>query len=229
MLSFGAVTRWGVEGANGWGGTPRCSWSATATTCGTCARTGPPSRAQRRWRGKSDALDAERIARETLADPMLPLAFKRAGGDTGPDETTELLGLWQLARRSTLTSRQHLLTEAESLLAALPEPVRRVLPDTAAVRPRLAALPTGDALAAGDPADCLRLRLLREHRAAIAELDAREREITKELAGLVDRTGCTLGELRGLSTRSTVELLVEVGDVRRFTEGGFARFNGTAG
>jgi hypothetical protein len=37
-----------------------------------------------------------------------------------------------------------------------------------------------------------------------------------------------LGELRRLSTVSVAELLVEVGDVRRFTIGGFARFNGTA-
>jgi Transposase IS116/IS110/IS902 family len=34
--------------------------------------------------------------------------------------------------------------------------------------------------------------------------------------------------LCGLDTRSVAELLVEVGDPRRFTEGGFARFNGTA-
>ena len=38
----------------------------------------------------------------------------------------------------------------------------------------------------------------------------------------------TLGELCGLSTRSVAELLVEVGDPRRFTAGGFARFNGSA-
>ena len=42
------------------------------------------------------------------------------------------------------------------------------------------------------------------------------------------RSGSTLGELCGLCTRSVAELLVEVGDARRFTEGGFARFNGTA-
>ena len=42
------------------------------------------------------------------------------------------------------------------------------------------------------------------------------------------RSGSTLGELSGLSTRSVAELLVEVGDARRFTEAGFARFNGTA-
>ena len=41
-------------------------------------------------------------------------------------------------------------------------------------------------------------------------------------------SGSTLGELCGLDTRSVAELLVEVGDPRRFTEGGFARFNGTA-
>ena len=42
------------------------------------------------------------------------------------------------------------------------------------------------------------------------------------------QSGSTLGELCGLSTRSVAELLVEVGDPRRFTEGGFARFNGSA-
>jgi hypothetical protein len=44
----------------------------------------------------------------------------------------------------------------------------------------------------------------------------------------VRESGSTLGELCGLSTRSVAELLVEVGDPRRFTEGGFARFNGSA-
>ena len=41
------------------------------------------------------------------------------------------------------------------------------------------------------------------------------------------QSGSTLGELCGLSTRSVAELLVETGDVRRFTEGGFRRFNAT--
>ncbi len=45
---------------------------------------------------------------------------------------------------------------------------------------------------------------------------------------LVKRRGSTLGELCGLAPRAATELLVEVKDPRRFTEGGFARFNGTA-
>ena len=66
------------------------------------------------------------------------------------------------------------------------------------------------------------------YRKQIANLDAQERQITRQLAELASQSGSTLGELRGLSTVSVAELLVEVGDLRRFTIGGFARFNGTA-
>lgn len=66
------------------------------------------------------------------------------------------------------------------------------------------------------------------YRAEIARLDAAERDATKQLALLVAAADTTLGELCGLSTRSVGELLVEIGDPRRFTEGGFARFNGSA-
>jgi hypothetical protein len=52
--------------------------------------------------------------------------------------------------------------------------------------------------------------------------------VTRTLRVLVRASGSTLDQLCGLSTRSVAELLVEVGDPRRFTEGGFARFNGSA-
>lgn len=48
------------------------------------------------------------------------------------------------------------------------------------------------------------------------------------LSKLVAASGSTLGELCGLSTVLVSELLDEVGDPRRFTEGGFARLNGSA-
>lgn len=82
-------------------------------------RTAEQSR--RRRQGKSDALDSVRIARETQADADIPVAFKRAAGDAGPDETTELIALWHQVWRSLLKSRQHLLNEAEALLCELPE------------------------------------------------------------------------------------------------------------
>jgi len=150
------------------------------------------------------------------------------GGDAGPDETHELLSLWHKARRSILKSRQHLLNEAEHLLGELPEELRAALPDTAEVRPRLGALADRDDRA-WDPATALRLRLLDGHRDAVAELDAQDREAAKALKELAARARSTLRELCGIAERIEAELLVEVGDPRRFTgEGGFARFNGTA-
>jgi transposase len=227
-LQFGPVARWGIEGASSWG-------RHTAIFLGgrghdvrdVCAnRIGRQDRA--RQRGKSDTLDAERIARETLAHPLLPRAFKRAAGDVGPDEHSELLVLWHKARRSLLTGRQHLLNEAEMLLAELPLELREQLPDAKAVRPRLTAIGRRNRRRRWDAATVLRLRLLDDYRAQIARLDLQDKAIVRQLCELVRVSGSTLGQLCGLSTISVAELLVEIGDPRRFTEGGFARFNGSA-
>ena len=111
--SFGPIARWGIEGAAGWGRHTAVFLAGrdqdVRDVCAT--RTARSDRA--RQRGKSDTLDSERIARETLAHPLMPRAFKRGGEDRGPDEQQELLALWHNARRSILTSRQHLLNEAE--------------------------------------------------------------------------------------------------------------------
>ena len=72
------------------------------------------------------------------------------------------------------------------------------------------------------------LRLLDDYRTQIKGLDLEEKQVLAQLDALVEQSGSTLGELSGLSTRSVAELLVEVGDPRRFTEGGFARFNASA-
>jgi transposase len=227
-LQFGLVARWGVEGA--------CSWGRHTAMflCGrgydvrdVCANR-TPRHDRARQRGKSDVLDSERIARETLAHPLLPKAFKRAGPDQGPDEHHQLLALWHNRRRSILTSRQHLLNEAEHLLCELPLQLRDELPDSKAVRPRLTALADRNRRRRYDAPTRLRLALLDRYTAQIAALDREEKTVVSELRALVHTSGSTLAELCGLETRSVAELLVEVGDPRRFTEGGFARFNGAA-
>lgn len=228
-LSFGPVVRWGVENAAGWGR----HTAIYLAGAGHDVRDVCPNRTARqdrgRQRGKSDTLDGERIARETLAHALLPRAFKRhQEGEQGPDQHAELLALRHKQRQSLLKSRQHLLNEAEFLLAELPLSLRERLPDSKAVRPRLAALAARNRRARSDAPTALRLRMLDDHRAQIARLDAAEREATKQLRALVAAADTTLEELCGLSTRSVAELLVEIGDPRRFTEGGFARFNGSA-
>ncbi len=226
VLGFGPVVRWGIEGASGLGRHTTFYLLSLGHDVRDVCPTRTNERARRRRQGKTDALDAERIGREVLADPRLPLALKRADPRAAPDPIMEQLGLWHQERRSLLASRQHLLNEAETLLMALPEEIREALPPTKEVRPRLQALATP----AGqwDGPTQLRVRLLRERHDSIVELDRREQIAVKELAELVIQTGSTLCELLGLSVRSAAELIVEVGDPARFTSGGFARFNGTA-
>ena len=225
---FGQIARWGVEGASSWGRHTAVFLVARGYDVRDVCANRTPRSDRARQRGKSDTLDSERIARETLAHPLLPRAFKRAGQDSGPDELHELLSLWHNQRRSILTSRQHLLNEAEHLLSSLPLELREQLPDTKAVRPRLAALAARNRRRRYDQPTTLRLKLLDDYRAQIAKLDAQDKQVTAELAALVKASGSTLGELCGLSTVLVAELLVEVGDPRRFTIGGFARFNASA-
>jgi transposase len=225
---FGPIVRWGIEGASGWGRHTAIFLARggydVRDVCPN--RTGRQDRA--RQRGKSDVLDSERIARETLAHPLLPRAFKRAGDDAGPDEQAELLAVWWRARCSVIKRRQHLLSESEALLRELPLVLIERLPDAKAVRPRLAALELATRRRRLDAPTALRVRLLGEYYRQIAGLDAEEKTIRRELGALVQASGTTLEELCGLSIVSVAELLVEVGDPRRFTEGGFARFNATA-
>ena len=225
---FGPIVRWGVEGASSWGRHTAVFLAGRGYDVRDVCANRTPRSDRARQRGKSDMLDSERIARETLAHPLLPKAFKRAGQDQGPDELHELLALWHNQRRSILASRQHLLNEGESMLCGLPLELREQVPDRKAVRSRLTALVARNRRRRYDAPTALRLKLLDSHRAQIAKLDAEEKAVCQQLSSLVQASGSTLGELCGLSTRLVAELLVEVGDVRRFTEGGFARFNGTA-
>ena len=118
--------------------------------------------------------------------------------------------------------------EAEYLLCELPLGLSEQLPDTKAVKPRLAAPARRNRRRRYDAPTKLRLQLLDGYRTQIKALDLEEKQVVAQLEELVDRSGSTLGELPGLSIRSVAELLVEVGDPRPFTEGGFARFNGSA-
>ena len=228
VAGLGPVRRWGIEGASSLGR----HTAMYLIRAGHDVRDVCPNRTNDRDRGrrcgKSDAIDSVKIAREVQADPDLPVAFKRAAGDVGPDETTECLAVYHQARRSLLKSRQHLLNEAEAILMALPEAVTAALPETSEVRPRLAALADLDAgVTAGlGRADRARLGVLEDD---IVELDRREAEGTTELGRLVALAGSTLSKLCGIAQRCDAELLVEVGDPRRFASAAsFARFNGTA-
>jgi len=216
---FGQIARWGIEGSASWGRHTAVFLIGRGYDVRDVCANRTPRSDRARQRGKSDMLDSERVAREVLAHPLLPKAFKRAGQERGPDELQQLLALWHDRRCSILTTRQHLVGEAESLLCELPLELREQLPDTKAVKPRLVALERRNRRRRYDAPTKLRLGLLDGYRGQIKALELDEKEVVAQLEELVDRSGSTLGELSGLSTRSVAELLVE---------GGFARFNATA-
>lgn len=230
-LAFGSVARWGVEGANGLGRHTAVFLTDRGHDVRDVCPTRTADQARKRRQGKSDTLDSERIARETAIHADLPSAFKRAHGDTGVDENHDLMALWHTTRRSLAKVRAQLLNEAAALLHQLPEDLRDGLGGSQLVQPQLNALAKrlpGLRRRRWDAATALQLRLLAAHIKMIAELRRRDAEAAQELRGLIEARGSTLTELPGLAERSAAELLVEVGDARRFTSGGFARFNGTA-
>ena len=71
-------------------------------------------RRQRPGRGKSDGVEAEAIARELLAPPGLPHAFK--GAEAGlPDPRREELAVLVRTRKQLVDRHRRLLNEAEAL------------------------------------------------------------------------------------------------------------------
>jgi transposase len=183
-------------------------------------------RSRRPGRGKSDAIDAEAIARELLAHPDLPHAFK--GAQPGqPDPQRDLLAVLVRARKQVVDRHRRLLNEAEPLLTELPAALAERLPVGRKIEPRLAA--AARLRRTGARATDLRLELLRgyarQERALAHERDALELEIVRVLRDLET----SLPSLFGLGPLGAAELLVEVGDPRRFRSGdAFASYTGTA-
>jgi transposase len=79
-----------------------------------------------------------------------------------------------------------------------------------------------------DPTVLLRLHLIDHRVAMLRDVLKQDKAAADELATLVTTTKSTLTDLVGIAPRAAAEILVETGDIRRFTEAGYARFNGTA-
>jgi len=224
--AFGAIDRWGVEGASGLGR----HLSKFLIEAGHDVRDVAPHRTAQRGRGrhqgKSDLLDAHRIAAETQANPQLPHPFKRAE-PASEDPVHARMALWHNARRSLCKVRVQLMGEIDALVQDLPDELRGQITSAKTIRARVNAL---SSLKVDDVDEVVQLRLdLLEHRVAmLRDVLAQDKRATAELKKLTIAAKTTLTDIVGIAERAAVELLVETGDVRRFTEAGFAKFNGTA-
>lgn len=183
-------------------------------------------RRKRRRRAKTDAEDAEAIARETLSDPQLP----PAGKHSAPSPAWQTLTVIRDWRASLVLQRVRLLTESESVLVTLPIAIRCALPSTSRVLPQLQALAHGVAHPGPlGPAERLKLDRLAASLTDIITLTARIKDLDRQIPGVLAELGCTLTEMRGIGVVTAMDLLVEIGDPCRFaTEAQFARWCGIA-
>jgi transposase len=223
----GPVERWGVEGASGLGR----HLAQFLVAAGCDVREVPPHKTSLRQRGrhegKSDRLDSHRIATETQTNPRLARAFKHAI-PAQPDPVRERIALWHNARTSLRKIRVQLLGEIDALVHDLPEQLRRQLPTVKTIRARVTSLTRLDTSEVTDPTVLLRLRLIEHRVSMLRDVLEQDRVAAHELAKLVAETKSSLTAIVGIAPRAAAEIIVEVGDIRRFTEAGFARFTGTA-
>lgn len=223
----GTVGRIGVEGASGLG-RPLAEYLVAE---GIDVRDVPPHRTALRQRGrhegKSDRLDAHRVAVETQTNDALACAFKHSH-PAPPDQVRDQISLWHNTRTSLRKIRVQLIGELDDLIHQLPEEVRAAMPVRATVRARINAIAKLDVEDVTDPLDLLRLELIGHRITMLKDVMAQDKAAEAELAKLVHQTGTSLATVPGIATLAAAEILLETGDVRRFTEAGFARFNGTA-
>jgi transposase len=218
---------WAIEGSNYLGRHLAMALvDAGADVRDVCPTRTSERRRRRPSRGKSDAVDAEAIAREFLAHPDLPHAFKTTA-PSRPEPAREALAVVVRTRHQVVDRHRRLLNEADVLLGELPARLSERLPGGSKVEPRLQA--AARLRLTGDRVTDLRLRLLRMHarqaRSLAQERDALEREISD----LLKELGTSLPQLFGLGPLGAAQLLVEAGDPRRFpSAAAFATYTGTA-
>jgi transposase len=224
----GAIDRWGIENAASFGR----HLSEFLIADGFDVRDVPPHRTARRGRGrhegKSDIIDSHRIAHETQSNPQLSRAFKRSQPDQ-LDPVREQMALWHNARKSLTRVRVQLLGEIDMLIHELPEHLRTPITACKTVRAKVTAFKRADwDLEALSPSTGLRVRLIAGRIDMLEQVLDEDKTAAAELARLVADSGSTLTELVGIAPRAAAEILIETGEIARFTEAGFARYTGTA-
>jgi transposase len=125
---------WAIEGSNNLGRRLAVALTSVgADVRDVCPTRTADRRRQRPGRGKSDVVDAEAIARELLAHPDLPHAFKAAAVCV-PDPIREELMVLVRTRKQMVDRHRRLLNEADALVGELPARIIERLPTGAAWR-----------------------------------------------------------------------------------------------
>jgi transposase len=208
---------WAIEGTGSYGAGLARFLAGRGETVLEISRT---PRAERRLRGKDDALDATRTARAALAGETL--ALPRSG------ERREALRLLLVARRSAVDVRREALGQLRGVIVTAPDKLReelRVLP-TGRLLERCSRLRRSSKVGADELATRLVLRSLAS-RIEAATLEAAELE--RELLGHVRALAPALLEEPGVGPIVAAQLIVAWSHPGRLrSEAAFARLAGVA-
>jgi transposase len=217
-LKFGPVDRFGIEGTGSYGAGLAKYLARNGVTVIEVDR---PDRRARRFKGKTDAVDAEIAARAVLSGA---LQTRPKGGD-GPVECLRLL---RVARRSAMKARTQAANQLRCLVVTSPERIReevrhlsvvRLVAVACAWRPRRATEP--------DAASKVALRsVARRYRALTDEI----KELDREMLTLVESASPALLALPNVGPETAAALLVAAGDNphRLKSESSFAHLCGVA-
>ena len=208
---------WAIEGTGSYGAGLARYLAEQGETVLEVSRT---PRAERRLRGKDDALDAARTARAALASDTL--ALPRAG------QRREALRLLLVARRSAVDVRREGLAQLRGVIVTAPDRLRDELRGLPAgkVLKRCSRLRRSSSASADELATRLVLRsLARRIEAATREADQLERE----LLGHVRALAPTLLDEPGIGPVVAAQLIVAWSHRGRLrSEACFARLAGVA-
>ena len=225
--SLGPFGRVGIEGASGLG-RPLAEFLVGESID---VRDVPPHKTATRQRGrhKARATGWTRTGSPPRPRPTTasPTPFKQHQ-PLAPDPVRDRIALWHNARTSLSKIRVQLIGELDAMIHDLPEELRDHLSARMTVRARINSVAALDTTGVNDPVVRLRLQLIDQRVGMLREVLAQDKTAATELAALVTQSGSTLTTVVGIAARAAAEILLETGDVRRFTEAGFARFNGTA-
>jgi transposase len=220
LRSFGALVLVGIEGTGVYGAGLARYLREQGVTMVEIDR---PDRKARRWRGKSDPVDAEAAARAALAEV-------RTGVPKHRDGRVEALRNLRVARRSAIAQRATAQRQIKALVVTASEQVRaqlrglstrELISTCAALRP--------DRTRCDDPVMAIK--------AALRSLARRHQRLTEEITDLDDlieplvtQINPALAQVHGVGPDVAGQLLVTAGDnpERMRSEAAFAMLCGVA-
>jgi transposase len=218
VKSFGALSRFGVEGTSSYGAGLTRHLLARGVQVVEVVR---PSRQTRRRNGKSDPIDAQEAARSALAQTQL-------GAPKTQDGRVEMIRMLRLQRRSAVKAKSQAANQIHALVSTASDSLKEsLMPLTLKKLVKKASL-----FRVAEPNDLestakftlrgLARRWLMLHTEVLA--------LNKELTKLVESAAPELLKLHGVATETAAILLVAAGDnpERLKSEASFAALCGVS-